>query len=50
LFGNIKIFKGLDHFKMKILSLKLTDPQVVSNLYEFPPSAEHKGRNFEEYQ
>uniref|UniRef100_A0A3P9LCI0 THAP domain-containing protein 1 n=1 Tax=Oryzias latipes TaxID=8090 RepID=A0A3P9LCI0_ORYLA len=35
------------HFKIKILS-SYTHPQVVSNLYEFLSSAEHKGRYFEE--
>jgi len=34
-------------FKMKILSL-FTHPQVVSNLYEFLSSREHKRRYFEE--
>jgi len=32
---------------MKILS-SFTHPQVVSNLYEFLSSVEHKGRYFEE--
>jgi len=32
---------------MKILS-SFTQPQVVSNLYEFISYAEHKGRYFEE--
>ncbi len=39
--------KGIVHPKMKILS-SCTHPQVVSNLYEFLCSAEHKGRYFEE--
>ncbi len=52
LFGNSTFnitqhFKGIVHPKMKILS-SFTHPQVVSNLYEFLCSAEHKGRYFEE--
>ncbi len=37
---------GIVHPKMKILSF--TNPQVVSNLYEFLSSAEHKRWDFEE--
>jgi len=33
--------KGIVHFKMKMLS-SFTHPHVVSNLYEFLSSAEHK--------
>jgi len=41
------MFKGILEPKMKILS-SFTQPQVVSNLYEFISYAEHKGRYFEE--
>jgi hypothetical protein len=40
--------KGMVHFKMKLLSF--THPKVVTNLYEFLSSVEHKGRYFEECQ
>jgi len=40
-------FKGLLHPKMKILSV-FTHPHVVSNIYVFICSAEHKGRYLEE--
>jgi len=39
--------KGLVHPKMKILSV-FTHPHVVSTLYVFICSAEHKGRYLEE--
>jgi len=41
--------KGIDHLKIKIL-LSFTRPQVVSNMYDFLSSAEHKRRYFEECQ
>jgi len=41
--------KRLVHLKMKILS-SFTHPQVVSKLYEFFSSAEHKSRYFNECQ
>ncbi len=41
------LLKEIVHPKMKILS-SFTHPQVVSNLYEFLCSAEHKGRYSEE--
>ncbi len=41
------VLKGIVHPKIKILS-SLTHPRVVTNLYEFICSAEHKGRYFEE--
>ncbi len=42
-------FKGILHFKMKILS-SYTHPHVVSILYEFLSSAEQKGRYLDECQ
>jgi len=39
--------KRLIHLKMKILS-SFSHPQVVSKLYEFLSSAEHKSRYFNE--
>jgi len=47
IFRETQSLKGILHPKMKILS-SFTHPQVVSNLYEFLSSAEHKGRYFEE--
>jgi len=41
------IIKGIVHLKIKILS-SFTHPQVVSTLFEFLSSAEHKRRYFEE--
>jgi len=42
-------FKGIVHLKKKFIS-SCTHPQVVSNVYEFLSSAEHKWRYFEECQ
>jgi len=44
---NLLFVKEVVHLKMKIL-FSFTHPQVVSILYEFLSSAEHKGIHFEE--
>jgi len=41
--------KGIVDLKMKILS-SFTHPQIVSTLYEFLSSVEHKIRYFDEYR
>ncbi len=43
----VVLLKGTAHYKMKILS-SFTQPQVVSNLYEFLSSLEHNRRYSEE--